>query len=83
MKSKAIMLNKYGLNVGAAYVEQSTLLEPNNFIPSWEAGDEEKKEVSNALRNLREKYDKIHKLVMEKEAALQQLSVSQRCRNLW
>lgn len=54
MKSKAIMLNKYGLNVGAAYVEQSTLLEPNNFIPSWEAGDEEKNEVSNALRNLRE-----------------------------
>ena len=53
MKSKAIMLNKYGLNVGAAYVEQSTLLEPNNFIPSWEAGDEEKKEVSNALRVLR------------------------------
>ena len=70
MKSKTIMMNKYGLNVGAAYVEQSTLLEPNNFIPSWEAGDEEKKEVSNALRNLREKYDKIHKLVMEKEHAL-------------
>ena len=52
-KSKAIMLNKYGLNVGAAYTEQCTLLEPNNFIPSWEAGDEEKKEVSNALRVLR------------------------------
>jgi hypothetical protein len=29
----------------------------NNFIPSWEAGDEEKKEVSSALRKLREKYD--------------------------
>jgi len=69
------MLNKYGLNVGAAYVEQSTLLEPNNFIPSWEAGDEEKKEVSNALRNLREKYDQIHRLVMEKEYALEQLKV--------
>jgi len=40
------------------------LLEPNNFIPSWESGGEEKKEVSNALRNLREKYDKIHRLVM-------------------
>lgn len=76
MKSKTIMMNKYGLNVGAAYVEQSTLLEPNNFIPSWEAGDEEKKEVSNALRNLREKYDKIHRLVMEKERALEQLHVS-------
>ena len=71
MKSKAIMLNKYGLNVGAAYVEQSTLLEPNNFIPSWEAGDEEKKEVSNALRNLRQKFDEIHRRVMEKQNALE------------
>ena len=70
------MLNKYGLNVGAAYVEQSTLLEPNNFIPSWEAGDEEIKEVSNALRNLREKYNQIHRLVMEKEYTLEQLKVS-------
>ena len=77
MKSKAIMLNKYGLNVGAAYTEQCTLLEPNNFIPSWEAGDEEKKEVSNALRNLREKYDQIRRHVMEKEHALEQLNVSQ------
>ena len=76
MKSKAIMLNKYGLNVGAAYVEQSTLLEPNNFIPSWEAGDEEKKEVSNALRVLRQRYDVIHRQVMEKERALEQLHVS-------
>lgn len=77
MKSKAIMLNKYGLNVGAAYTEQCTLLEPNNFIPSWEAGDEEKKEVSNALRTLREKYDQIRRHVMEKEHALEQLNVSQ------
>lgn len=70
------MLNKYGLNVGAAYDEQFTLLEPNNFIPSWEAGDEEKKEVSTALRTLREKYDYYHRLVMEKERALEQLKVS-------
>ena len=76
MVSKAIMLNKYGLNVGPAYDEQFTLLEPNNFIPSWEAGDEEKKEVSNALRNLREKYDQIHRDVMQKESALEQLKVS-------
>lgn len=74
MKSKAIMLNKYGLNVGAAYTEQCTLLEPQNFIPSWEAGDEEKKEVSIALRNLREKYDQIHLLVMKKENALNELN---------
>jgi len=67
------MLNKYGLNVGAAFDEQFTLLEPNNFIPSWEAGGEEKKEVSNALRHLRAKYDYYHKLVVEKESALEQL----------
>ena len=67
-KSKTIMLNKYGLNVGAAYTEQCTLLEPNNFIPSWEAGDEEKKEVSNALRGMRQQYDQMHKSVLEKEA---------------
>ena len=76
MKSKAIMLNKYGLNVGAAYTEQCTLLEPNNFIPSWEAGDEEKKEVSTALRNLRKDYDQQRRLVNEKERALEQLTVS-------
>jgi len=70
------MLNKYGLNVGASYVEQCTLLEPNNFIPSWESGGEEKKEVSNALRNLREKYDKIHRIVMQKEHDLELLGVS-------
>jgi hypothetical protein len=29
------MLRKYGLDEGKLYVETSTLLEPNNFIPSW------------------------------------------------
>ena len=28
-------MKKYGLDETQAYVEQSTLLEPNNFIPSW------------------------------------------------
>ena len=69
-------MNKYGLNVGAAYVDQSTLLDPNNFIPSWEAGGEEKKEVSNALKDLREKYDQIHRQVMLKEESLSLLRVS-------
>jgi hypothetical protein len=55
--SKKIMMVKYNLNVDASYAEQNTLLEPNNFIPSWEAGDEEKREVSNALRVLRLNFD--------------------------
>ena len=55
------------------YVPTATLLEPNNFIPSWEAGDEEKKEVSSTLRKLRIKYDNINKLVREKERELEEL----------
>ena len=66
--TRKIMILKYGLDEGALYTEANTLLEPNNFIPSWEAGDEEKKEVSVALRKLREKYDQIHKLVKQKSS---------------
>ena len=29
------MMRKYGLDEGRVYVETGTLLEPNNFIPSW------------------------------------------------
>ncbi len=52
------------------------MLEPNNFIPSWEAGDEEKKEVSHTLRKLRIKYDNINKMVREKERELEELKVT-------
>ena len=69
--TRKIMMRKYGLDEGTLYVEQSTMLEPNNVIPSWEAGDEEKKEVSAALRKLRVEYDIIHKKVVEKEKALE------------
>lgn len=55
------------------YVPTATLLEPNNFIPSWEAGDEEKKEVSSTLRKLRIKYDNINKMVRVKERELEEL----------
>jgi hypothetical protein len=35
------------------HMQRNTLLEPNNFIPEWEAGGEEKKEVSHTLKTLR------------------------------
>jgi hypothetical protein len=35
------------------HMQRNTLLEPNNFIPQWEAGGEEKKEVSATLKALR------------------------------
>ena len=79
------MLRKYGLDEGKAYVETCTLLEPNNFIPSWvslffiyillfqEAGDEEIKEVSKALRGLRKKYDNVHEQTLAKENELEMI----------
>ena len=58
------------------FIPSNTLLEPNNVIPSWEFGDEEKKEVSGTLRKVREKYDNIHKLVIAKDKELDMLKVS-------
>ena len=63
-------MNKYGLEEGKAYAEQNTLLEPNNFIPSWEDGGEERQEVSFALRKLREQYDALFKKRKEKQDEL-------------
>ena len=57
------------------FVPCNTLLEPNNVIPSWEFGDEEKKEVSGTLRKVREKYDNIHKAVIAKDKELEMLKV--------
>ena len=58
------------------FVPSNTLLEPNNVIPSWEFGDEENKEVSATLRRIRQKYDNIHKTVLEKEKELEVKKVS-------
>ena len=49
------------------------MLEPNNFIQSWEFGGEEKKEVSETMRKLRKKYDNIHKTVKAKQKELDDL----------
>lgn len=70
-------------NVGGnTFVPSNTLLEPNNVIPSWEFGDEEKKEVSGTLRKVREKYDNIHKAVLAKDKELEMLKVRKHCSSL-
>ena len=46
------------------------------MIPSWEFGDEENKEVSATLRRIRQKYDNIHKTVLEKQKELKTKQVS-------
>ena len=55
------------------HMQRNTLLEPNNYIPSWEAGGEEKKEVSATLKTLRQKFDVVHKTVNEKQIELERL----------
>jgi hypothetical protein len=52
---------------------RNTLLEPNNFIPDWEAGGEEKREVSATLKALRQNFDIIVKKKKEKEDELEDL----------
>lgn len=54
-------------------MQRNTLLEPNNYIPSWEAGGEEKKEVSDTLKHLRQKFDIVHKTVEERSRVLENL----------
>ena len=53
---------------------RNTLLEPNNTVPSWEGGDQEKSEVSATLKALRQKYDKICQVVESKEKELASLN---------
>lgn len=71
---RKVMTKKYKMDDGGSkYVEQTTLLEPHNVIPSWEGGDEEKKEVSVTLAGLRKNYDSVHKMVVKREKELQLL----------
>lgn len=40
---RQVMTKKYKMDDGAnKHVEQTTLLEPQNFVPGWEGGGEEK-----------------------------------------
>ena len=67
------MIKMYGLAQNVTHVEQHTLLDTNNHIPSWETGDGEKAEVSIALLKLREEYDEIRRRALEKDEQLVQI----------
>ena len=55
------------------FVTTTTLLEPNNVIPSWEFGGEEKKEVSVTMRKLRQQFDQVRREVNQQEQELERL----------
>jgi len=59
--TRKVHMRKHGLEMGKTYVQQNTLIEPNNLVPTWEDGGEERMEVSNTLLNLRKDFDLIAK----------------------
>jgi predicted nucleic acid-binding Zn-ribbon protein len=71
--TRKVMMRKHGLEEGKAHTECNTLLDLNNFVPSWEDGSEEATEVSAALRKLREDYDLIRRNALDKDEELLQL----------
>ena len=52
------------------HVDQYTLLDQNNIVPTWESGSGEATEVSTALLKLREEYDEIRKKALKRDAEL-------------
>jgi len=68
--SMSVLLKRYKIDDGKAkYMEQSTLLEPSNVV-THKQDDEEMKEVSSSLADLKKKHDIVKKRVNEKEISL-------------
>lgn len=67
---KSVLQKKFKIDDGKSkYVEQSTLLEPSNF-QTHKQDEEEMKEVSFSLAELKRKHDVVKKQVNEKEQNL-------------
>jgi len=68
--SMSVLMKRYKLDDGKTkYMEQSTLLEPSNVV-SHKQDEEEMKEVSGSLADLKKKHDIVKKKVNEKEQDL-------------
>lgn len=52
---------------------RNTLLDQRNKIEPWEEDGQEKEEVSKTLKNLRMKFDNVHKTVTERSEELERL----------
>lgn len=68
---KSVLQKKFKIDDGKSkYIEQSTLLEPSNFM-THKQDQEEMKEVSFSLAELKKKHDVVKKQVNEKEKNLE------------
>lgn len=69
----SVLQKRYKIDDGKSkYIEQSTLLEPSNVV-THKQDEEEMKEVSGSLAELKKKHDIVKKRVLEKEADLEQI----------
>jgi hypothetical protein len=55
---------------------QNTLLEPQNVIPSWEGGDDERNEVSLTMRTIQKEYNVTQRARYAKTKELEDMKVS-------
>lgn len=55
------------------YTQTATLLDPDNVVPSWESGGVENREISMRMREQRQEYDRVHRIVAAKERELEKL----------
>ena len=71
--SMSVLQKRFKIDDGKSkYIEQSTLLEPSNVV-THKQDEEEMKEVSGSLADLKKKHDIVKKRVLEKEGSLEQI----------
>lgn len=71
--SMSVLEKRFKIDDGKTkYMEQSTLLEPSNVV-THKQDEEEMKEVSGSLADLKKKHDIVKKRVIEKDKELDQL----------
>lgn len=70
---KSVLQKRFKIDDGKSkYIEQSTLLEPSNVV-THKQDEEEMKEVSGSLAELKKKHDVVKKRVLEKENELEEI----------
>ena len=71
--SMSVLQKRFKIDDGKSkFMEQSTLLEPSNVV-THKQDEEEMKEVSGSLADLKKKHDVVKKRVLEKESDLEQI----------
>ena len=72
--TRSVLTKKYKIDDGShRYVEQATLLDPSNNNASTQNEQEELREVSTTLQEIKKKHDEARKLADKKQEELEQI----------